>query len=183
MSVQYKTFDSDAKALGQSYLGFINCINKEDIQPYLEKHNLSTIEPDKWYPLQSWLDVLSDIANSDNSMMNFVAIGTQIAQEAPFPPVFDQLPISEVLKSGNESYNMQHQGNAGEVTVEVISDNAVRITCKTPYPGNLLYGTYYGIVKRFASKDMKFTIQFDPETPTPLNNESRDLDIFNISWK
>jgi hypothetical protein len=64
MARKYQAFDPDSEVIGQSMLSLIQCINQEDIQPYLEKRNLTHIQPDKWYPVQDGLDVLNDISGT-----------------------------------------------------------------------------------------------------------------------
>jgi hypothetical protein len=117
MAGKYQAFDPNSEAIGSSLLGFIQCIRSKDIGPYLEKHGLTNIDPNGWYPVQTWLDVLSDLAEErpGQVMFDFVSVGMAVAAVIPLPEeYYASLPFEEaLLASGGSGYKRNHRGDAG----------------------------------------------------------------------
>ncbi len=73
------TCDPETELTGQTVLSLIKNINYQNIQAIIEKHGLTDIDPNAWYPLQDVLNVLREISDATNSTFNFVSIGMTAA--------------------------------------------------------------------------------------------------------
>jgi hypothetical protein len=185
MAGKYQAFDPNSEAIGSSLLGFIQCIRSKDIGPYLEKHGLTNIDPNGWYPVQTWLDVLSDLAEErpGQVMFDFVSVGMAVAAVIPLPEeYYASLPFEEaLLASGGSGYKRNHRGDAGEHSVEKVGEHHIKITIRTPYPDDLLYGVYYGLSRRFLPPGHHFTLQYDEETPR--RDKGGEVTIMHLTWE
>jgi len=177
----YTSPDPSAKVIGQNLLSFIQNVNAGNVLPFLEKHNLSHIEPDKWYPLQPWLNVLEDLSNESNAMFNMVAIGAAISETAVLPPGAENLSIEEILFAINDVYQMQHKGDVGSVVTEKVDDHHIVLTLNVPYPDDLEYGTAYGFARRFLPPNTPFTVEYDAKSLR--HDEGGDCTILHITWE
>jgi hypothetical protein len=177
----YTSFDPKVEIIGQNVLSFIQNVEAEAMQPVLKKHGLLNIQPDTWYPLQDWLDVLSDLSAQSNAMFNMVAIGTAISETALIPPEVAAMPLEQFLFIVDNVYQMQHRnGNPGHIRTERVDDHHIKLTVQVPYPDDLEYGTTYGFVRRFLPKGTQFTVRYDPDVPR--REHGGDATIIHVSW-
>ena len=181
MGRQYISFDPEAQIIGQNVLGFIECTNSERILPHLERHGLSSVDPQKWYSLQDWLDVLTDLDGDGDAMFDFVSIGLKVAETAVYPPEVEQMPFADFVMMIPQVYLMQHRGDAGEERAERLSDKHLRLIMRTPYPDDLAYGVVWGMARRFLPEGTQFLIAYD-ETE-PRCDQGGEFTVLDISWK
>jgi hypothetical protein len=174
--------DPETKVIGQNVLGFVENVQRDEIQPILKKHGLEKIDPDVWYPLQKWLDVLKELS-IHNSMTNFVAIGMGISQTAPLPPGILDLPFEAFfLQALPTAYHMQHKdGDAGIIQAEKVSDTTIKMTVITPYPDDLEYGVTYGFARRIAPANMKFTVSYD--SAIKRRDDGGEKTVILVNWE
>lgn len=186
---RYISFSPNAQVLGQTVLAFVECTNKANIMPYLSRqgflgrHGFEPIRAEKWYPLQSWLYVLSDLSeeSAHSAMFDFVSIGMKMLETSLFPAEFHTLSIEEVFQQWNDFYLMNHQGDdVGEFITEVIDEKNIRITARIPYPDDLFYGLFYAITRQFLPRGTRFTLSYDEEIPR--RDEGGDVTIYDIVW-
>lgn len=183
MSRRYGSFDPHAEVVGQNVLAFIECSNRDNILPFLEKHDLGNIDPNQWYPLQRWLDVLSDLAENKGAMFDFVSIGVKIAETAVYPPEVEvgQVPFADLVMQIPQIYQIQHRnGDVGVERAEKIDQQHVRLIMRTPYPDDLAYGVVWGMARRFLPNHAKFRIAYD-ETEL-RRDQGGERTILDISW-
>ena len=184
MAKKYQAFDSAAEAKGYAMLGFVQCIRGEEIKPYLKKHGLSNVDPEGWYPIQKWLDVLSDLAEErpGEAMFDFVAVGMKIMEVAQFPPQLDSMPFEQVFIALADDYRTaQHRGNVGEIVNELVEEGHMKGTIRTPYPDDYWYGLFYGTARRFLPPGTHFIVKYDEDTPR--RDEGGDVTIIHITWE
>jgi hypothetical protein len=182
---KFTAFDPDSEVSGRSVLAFIHCTKYEEIAPYLEKQGLLEVDPDLWYPVQAWLDVLRDIAEEAEGldmMFDFISIGMKIGEMAPLPPEWAELPLKDaLLASSGAGYRMNHRGDVGEIAAREIGDRHIQIMFRTPYPDDLFYGTYYGIAQRFMPANLSFNLSYDPSEPR--GDDGGERTILNLTWR
>jgi hypothetical protein len=183
--MKYTAFDPNTEIIGQAMLSFIECSSKETLLPFLDRHGFATIEPDQWYPVQRWLDVLSDIAEQHagmEAMFDFVSVGMKTAETVVYPPQFLALPFEEAMFLSNEGYQMNHRnGDAGEYIVEKIADRHLKVTARVPYPSDLTYGLLYGQARRFLPAGTSITVKYDPDAPLPEQGGTNT--VLHIEWE
>jgi len=150
-------FSRNAEVTGNTMLSLLENINHDHIAPILEQHRLTHIYPDKWYPIQVWLDVLSDIQSMPGGMFDLVAIGMNIIERLPLPPEVDSVEVA--LLNFGEGYQWSHRnGDVGEIYTEILGERHVRVTISTPYPPDLMYGMTYAMARRLLPADGNLTV-------------------------
>jgi hypothetical protein len=159
--------DPLTEIIGQQALAFVENVNVNAIFACLEKHHLTHVDPMTWYPLQNWLDVLNDIARLQSANLDFVAIGTAMAQTVWLPVAVAKMPVESFFLDGlNRIYQMQYRnGDAGGIRVKQVQPCGFRITVATPYPDELSYGVVYGFALRFLPRGIALKLEFDESTP------------------
>jgi hypothetical protein len=161
--MRYQSFDPEAQVSGQSMLGFHQAIDRDILDPLLKKYELVNIQPEQWYLLQSWLNVLSDIDEQQgayNTMLTFSDIGQKVGAGLLLPTaMIVEIGLVEFSKRfGEQNYLDNHQGNVGSYVVEKAADNHIIFNLRTPYPPDFWYGLLYGIARRFSKS---FNVQYE----------------------
>jgi len=176
------TCDPETLLGGYSIQALFYGVLVENYRHILQKHHLDKIDPKSWYPLQSMLTVLQDIANtSTDNMMNLVSIGIAVAQRAQLPPEVQHLPLDEFFNFYEKFYPSVHRnGNAGYIRSEKVADNHLVITLDIPYPDDLFYGTMYGYARRFLPPGTSVTVEFDPDVLP--KDEGGEKTVIHIEW-
>ncbi len=180
MKTLYRAADPSAQVLGAIVVGFIECSQRQEIWSILERRKLTNVDPDKWYLLQNWLDVLSEIAQDSGAMFNFVSVGTHIGDTAPLLAGNENISFEEMMLQFNENYQRSHRGGVGEIFTEQIAENHVKCTYTTPYPDDLDYGVLYGLARRFLPKGTDFVVQFDDSLPR--RDEGGEYSVMHVIW-
>lgn len=181
MPITYISFDPNVEVVGHNLLSFIQNANADNIEPVLKKYGLAVIDPEKWYSLQQWLDVLGDLAGQSGGMFDLVAIGAAISQTAVMPPEVETMAFEQFLYLVNDVYQMQHRnGNAGEVKVEKVADKHMKIVVRVPYPDDLEYGTTYGFAHRFLPKGTTILVEYD--STLPRREGGGESTTIHVTW-
>ncbi|MDX1995009.1 MAG: hypothetical protein SF029_21690 [bacterium] len=165
--------DPKLEVNGQYLLGVIGSLNEDDVRPYREKHNLSVIEPDKWYSAHQIVAFYNDLLQAPNGMFNLVAIGMNIVKYIEYPPqvrtMSDALAIATQMHYGG-----WRNGHPGDLIVEQPDAHHVRFTfVNLPLPSDLVYGICYGMVKRFAPSSADIKVE---------RVEDGDRIVYNLQW-
>ncbi|GIK65462.1 MAG: hypothetical protein BroJett018_32560 [Chloroflexota bacterium] len=176
---EYIAFDDQVEVVGRSALFFFSAIGN-GIQPFIEKHHLTNIDPQGWYPLQAFLDIYREIAQIPGGMFDLVSIGMRIPEEAIFPPDIDS--IESALMSIDTAYHMNHRGgDIGYYQATLVQPRHFVIECRNPYPSDLDYGLIYGLVRRFRPPKTNFTVWRDENLPSRKNGA--ESCTFHVTWE
>lgn len=166
----------NAEVLGESILGYLNCVRHAEIQPILDKYGLEDIQARKWYSHQMMLNVLRDISE-DNSIVteSLIAIGIKIMEIATVPPTITS--VDAILPSLATVYR-QHHRNVTELgwLYRPLGPGHVLMTHDGPYPDDQSYGIIYGAVKRFKPKDATFSVTLR------LSKHADNDSMFDVQW-
>jgi len=182
LAAQYTSFDPDTKVIGALLEAFFHCAQQDEIQPYLRTHDLTDVQPEEWYLLQPWLDVMSEIRTSaNNAMFNFVSIGMEVAERIQLPPEWDDIPFEEVLLALDEAHRSGHQGDAGGYEAEVVEERHVVMRSQTPYPDDFVYGFIYGLARRLLPEGSQYTVYYDPDILR--REESGEATVLHVTYK
>ena len=147
---------------GANILALISNVNAKSIRPLLEKHDLTEIDPEKWYPAERWLNVFNDMLTSPGGMFNLVAVGMEVGQSVPLPPHIQS--VKDVVVNWDALYRMQHRGeDIGYIKGEVRSETHYVVIYDQLYPDDFNYGLTYGATQRFLEPGAPFTVNYDPE--------------------
>jgi len=181
---KYQSFDPAAEVNGRSMLAFIECLRQEEILPFLEAHGLTDIDPEGWYPIQQWLDVLSDLAQErpGQAMFDFVAVGMKIPEVSKFPPEFEQMSFWKLMSVASGEYSTgQHRGNAGEILFESLGPKHITYKVRTPYPDDFWYGICYGFCRRYLPPGTRFTVHYDEKAPR--REQGGEYTVIHMTWE
>lgn len=171
----------DAEVLGGAIHGFIHAVNRDNIQPILQKLGMTDIDPAAWYPKQKYVDLWNEIlASSTSAMFDLVSAGMVIAEIA-WPPETDAMSFEEVLAIWGDAFDAVNRGaDRGYIRAEKAGEKHYRIVHCTPDPDDLNYGVVYGVCKRFLPPGTQFTVTYDPEARRDFGGAET---IIHINWE
>lgn len=132
MSAEYQALSPSAEVKGNAMLAILDGIMHRDLaEQILAKHGLSNVDPEKWYPEQSWLDAFSEIAGELGDAALY-AIGRAIPAVMDIPEGMKN--EVEALKNLDSVYQAHHRGKAGGYAVSMPDKNTARIESHNPRP-------------------------------------------------
>jgi len=170
----------EAEVMGRSMLAFSQNLQAELIKPILPKHSLDDIDPDQWYPAQSWFDALKEIHETmgGQSSQALVALGKQVVESATMPPEIQT--IADVLKALNiiHHINIRNVHPEEGYTLEQLGDQHYRIYVNTPSTTYGIYGYLWGMCARYCGDDEDFELEI-VDNP---NSEVHPGMAFELKW-
>ena len=160
----------EVKLRGAIFQSIIQSMNFYDFQStvdeWLAESSIKSIDPEKWYPRQEWLNLLKKLENQPNSTENQVAIGTKVVDNADIPDDLITNDVNDAIGMLNMIYvNEQQNLPEGDTGYEVkkIDDNNYEVLDMNPYLVYVNYGYIWGILKRFLKQ--KVTLKFEYLNP------------------
>jgi hypothetical protein len=173
---EFVAFDSRVESKGAAILATLKGL-PFDIEPVLSAHGLSPLDPDGWYPQQSWLDALRAISQLPGvSSLELVSIGMKIPETADWPP--NVTTLDEALFSIDVAYHLNHRGGEiGYYKAERIDDQTIRVTCHNPFPSDLDYGIVYGVARMFRLQGKEF---FVDRADSPSRKKGDDRCVYFV---
>lgn len=181
-AVKYQVYSEDSQVIGHSILSMVECVRADIMKPLLEKCGLETIDPERWYPLQSWLNVFNELeAGGMTKIESFVSVGMTIVETAVLPPEFDRLSFDRIIEMIDYAYKMNNRGTEiGEYKGETVSPRHVRVTITAPYPDDYNYGILYGFARRYLGRG-HFTVFYDDTLPR--REEGGKNTVIHVVWE
>lgn len=176
---------ADVEVAGTTTLSFVDNVSANTIKALREKHDLTTIDVESWYPLQKVFDLFNDIA-AEYGTQPFVAMGMKIAEQSEFPPEMlgNALSLAQILEGWQAHYEANHRGGKLPETKTIkVVDNHYQIVLahNHAYPFDLVYGMAYGFSKLLLPQGTDFTISYDEHYSPIARNEDEEV-IVNIRW-
>jgi hypothetical protein len=167
----------NAEVFGESVLGYVNCLQVDEIFPILSRHGLEKVDPQSWYPMQNLLDVLKEIQDEpQNVSESLVSIGMKILEIATVPPTINSIP--SVLESFSVLYRMHHRNVTDNGWLyESLGLNHIQITHTSAYPADVAYGLIWGGVKRFRPANAQFSVK------RISIDEIEGNEVYEVTWK
>lgn len=168
-----------AEVVGQTMLSFADNLEAEVIKPILESHGFSEIEAEKWYPHQTWMDILKEMQDTlgGGSSMAFVAFGKQVVRNAILPPEMKTIPDALNALHAIHHANLRNIPEDEGYSLEVVDDNHYIVYHNTPNPDDAIYGFLWGLAARFKQPHEKFSVK-QIENPAPDKARS----AFEVKW-
>lgn len=151
----------NGEVLGISMLSLPVCIGADEIMPIFERHGIAQIDPDRWYSQQIILNVYKDIVEGRTNVSdNLVSIGVKSTETMALPPEINS--VEAVLGTLSGSYSIYHRNTwPGEGTeVRYLGEGHAQSILNVPYPNDIFYGYYWGLMRRYVPKGMKFRITY-----------------------
>ncbi len=174
----YVAGSPEALVIGQVVQAFSQNIEADVIEPLLPKYGLNDIEPDEWYPHQSWMNVLHDIGQLPGAQSTFVAFGRQVVQSAVMPPEIDSIPKVLELLHTIHHLNLRNIPDEEGYAVRQIGERHYWVYHNTPNPNDAIYGFIWGLVARYKAPNEQFIVR-QVDNPHP---EEIPGSVFEIKW-
>jgi hypothetical protein len=153
--------------------GVMGSMIEDSVAPLRKKYDLDDIDPNKWYPAQKVVDFFDEVSRQ-GGMLDLVAIGMNIGKSMPFAPEVDS--VKKALEITNEVVLRLWRGAEypGRITMEFVTDRHLHLTfTNDPLPIDLIYGSFYSVIRKFAPEDADITVRRRVEG---------DTYIFDLRW-
>ncbi len=176
---QFVAFDPNVEVLGTAILSYVHAMG-EEVHPILAKHDLADVDPDAWYPQQSWLNVLRDLAEGDfKGTLDLVRVGMSVPENASWPPDIDS--VQAALSSIDDAYHMNHRGGElGSYDAKAVGDREIKMYCENPYPCDLDYGIIYATARLYLPADGELMVT--PDTEAQCRKHGHDSCTYYVTW-
>jgi hypothetical protein len=185
MMAQFKSYSPDVEVLGESVQAFIEGFpaGLADVgKQILGKHGINNAEPGKYYPLQSWLDAMKEVADTMGTSI-LRRIGEEIANNAKLPPGLDTL--EQFLEVIDQAYQMNYKGGEiGHYDYSYEGENSGlkrgKLVISSPFPCAYDWGVLEGFATRLKPSGSDVVVSQD-ETQ-PKRSEGADSSTYLVSW-
>jgi hypothetical protein len=176
--VQFVSFAPGVEVLGASMMANIEGMGEKAI-PLLARHGLANLEPDKWYPLQNYLDFYKELASMRQGGIDLVSVGQKVPEKAVFPPQIDS--IQSAFQLLDEAYHMNHRGgDIGHYHVKLVGSRQIDIIAQNPFPCDLDLGIISGLANRFRPEKAHPIAYHD--ILKPCRKHGADYCVYHVSW-
>lgn len=184
MAYPYRYFPN-IELIGLAGAAILENLAKDEVHEFVERHGLGNIQPDAWYPVDSFIHVFEDWYNAGENLTqrlisSGMAVLDMVAPALPADinswPLVQQLSVIEVIHQ--TSYR---GGLPGEFIVEQLDDNHLRYRASVPWPDDFNYGLVYGIARHFLAKNYVFNLQFDPDFLR--QDDGGEFTVLILEWK
>jgi hypothetical protein len=172
--VQFVAFEPEVEVLGTVLMSLIEG-TQERIIPVFEKHGITNVRPDHWYPKQAMLDAMQEFGQT----VDLVSIGRGIPNLAQWPPEIDT--VYKAFEALDQAYHMNHRGGEiGHYHVDFVGDQAVDVVAQNPYPCDFDYGLLFGLAQRYLYKGANLKVIHD--NTAPCRQKNGDSCTYHITW-
>ena len=119
----------------------------------LRREGLDPLKPERWYPMQSWLNVFRTISERLGADTLY-SVGYRIPQAAEFPAHMMK-DVSTALQSIDIAYHHAHRnGDIGCYEYSQVGEGIHQIRCNNPYPCDFDLGIIDSLVDRFRGSQV-----------------------------
>ncbi len=168
----------EAKVVGQVVLAFSENLTAERIAHLLPKHGLDNIDPEAWYPHQSWMDVLKDVEEeAKDADTSFVAFGRKVVETAVMPPEMKTLEDALQALHAIHHLNLRNIPEDEGYHLEKLADKHYLVHHNTPNPEAVIYGFLWGMAARFVGAAESFSLKRRPDIQS-----GKGRDVYEVRW-
>jgi hypothetical protein len=148
----------EAKVLGQVMQAFLDNLRADAVRPLMDEAGLEAIDPDEWYPQQTFVDIYKKLETMPGGTENIVAIGVQTVDALDFPETVQDIPAA--LQALPHMYSAIHQNIGVDEGWQIDSadNDEIRVTFNSPYSDYAAYGYLYSIARRFRPQGRSFSV-------------------------
>lgn len=179
MADAYVSFDPQAEISGDTLGALVaSFLLPQLARDLLVKHGLPAVpEPEQWYTLQAWLDVLSEV-EIFYGQQTVYAVGLQVATCSRWP--IHLTSLDQALEALDEACKANVRGTSiGYYRTVAHEARMLLVECLTPTPADFECGLITGLAHRFQPADsLRLRVSSEPlglDAP-PL------LKRFRIRW-
>lgn len=175
----YVAGSPQAEVIGQTMLSFADNLAADVIQPILDRHGLSEIDPDKWYSHQEWMDILKEMEETleGGASSAFVAFGRRVVENAVMPPQIKTIPDALNALHAIHHANLRNVPEEEGYGIEVKGDKHYIVLHNTPNPDDAIYGFLWGMAARFKGPHEIFNVR-KIDNPAP----DRARSAYEVTW-
>lgn len=138
-----------------------NHYQRDDVIESLRKHGLDYFEADQWYPVNQFIDLLAEWAESPAFSTNLVSVGMAMTYHIELPDEIEVLSgVEKLLLLGDMHMSQHRNGDAGCYKVERRNDHTIRYQENTVWPDDMIYGYIYGAAKRYLDHGVHFSVRY-----------------------
>ncbi|MDD4962651.1 MAG: hypothetical protein PHI11_01890 [Gallionella sp.] len=179
---QFIAFDRNTEIIGLPIMTTLESFPpyyRADVERLMQENNLVNLAPNKWYKLQSYLNVLKAISTQygENTLFN---VGAEVFGKLPFPP---DSTLKSALSSIEAVYKAHHRNDpAGYIKLN-FDEQAQKAVMefKTASPCHFERGLLTAALRRFIPPNAKFTdVQLDKTKKSRL--DGADSSFYIITW-
>jgi hypothetical protein len=176
---KYAPFHPDHESLGHILHDFNDSVGGEELAEIFAHHGIIDLDWNEWYSATPYFDALNEIVDNGGAMMKFVSVGMKQVENAIIPPEYAELSIEELLLHLDAAYRMNNRGtDIGEIKVEPVSDNHMKMIFRMPHPDDIWYGVCFGYMKRLT-RTSYFNVEYDD---THRRDFGADVTVIHIRW-
>ncbi|NOK85843.1 MAG: hypothetical protein GFH27_549375n21 [Chloroflexi bacterium AL-W] len=169
----------EAEVIGQTMIAFSENLQADIIKPILDKHGLTEISADKWYPHQLWMDILKEMNDTmaGGASSAFVAFGREVVQKAAMPDAIQTIPDALNALHAIHHANLRNIPAEEGYSIEVVAEQHYIVYHNTPNPEDAIYGFLWGMAARFKKPHETFVVRMI-DNPAPEKARS----AYEIKW-
>ncbi len=160
--IRYKASSPTAEYPSTVVSSFFVNLRSDIIQPILEKHGLSAVNLEDWYPQQLILDILQDMEKRF-TFEELVAVGMKVAEVVPLPPNINSIESFLAFTDPIYKAGTRHTPEWETVTVEKVAERHFRLMFNVPIPPFVNYGFMFGTLRRLRGHNQQPIIQLTDE--------------------
>jgi len=176
---QFQTFESGVEVRGKVVVVLLDAMGhfKRLAIKILEKHGITDVTENSWYPQQAYLDAYREIYETIGAK-TLKTIGKQIPEKALWPSGIGT--VEEALASIDTAYHMNHRGGEiGKYGFEKTGERSAKMVCHNPYPCPFDHGIIEATANKFAS-GKRVKVKHDDTQPCRM--KEGESCTYHISW-
>lgn len=171
----------DAEVLGAGITAIFNHYRREDVLDSIQKHQMDNLDPDRWYPIDPFLNILSEWRGADSGDTSIISVGMALIYHIELPLEMEKLPASEILMHLGTLFLSQHRGDVGVFQAERLGERHIRYVETLVWPDDMMYGYIYGAAKHFLHFGTHFTLAYDETIQRQELGGNRT--VMHLTWE
>ena len=173
---EFMVYHSESEVSGQVMLDSIQAMGRA-ARRVVNKHIIGELDPNGWYPQQTWLDILRDA--TEEMQLDLLTVGNRVASNLPMPDgVFS---LARLLELVEDNYQTTHRHvDPVHVTATQVGEHEVHIVDNSPYPDEFQYGMIFGLFQRLMPMDANLVVRYDDSAPT--RSHGADATKYIVTW-
>jgi len=174
----FKAYEPTAQVNGETILSFVNGLGafKDTALQLLKDQGIDDPQPGQWYSHQGWLSAFEELRKK-YGVNCIIMVGKAIPKHANLPPEIDS--VEKAMASINVAYRMNHRGNVGSFTFEIVGPQQGKMICDNPYHCAFDQAVLKAMAEKFKKPGQQIKLTHD-EGGCRLNGD--DSCTYTISW-
>ncbi len=171
-----------AEVSGAAMTAIFNHYRRDAVISSVKAHHMDDLDPESWYPVDEFINLLKEWMNRPNAMTNLVSVGMAIIYHIEPGEDFENLDTVQKLLQLGDIHSAQHRkGSPGKYVVKQLDDKHIQYWENTVWPDDMVYGYLYGAAQRYLDHGTYFTLKYDDEHKR--QDFGGDSTIFHLTWE